>query len=201
MPFVDDASLIQGVLAGKVISFPTDTVPALAALPLHSGQIYPLKGRSAEKPLILMAADPKAFQPYLGGAEEERAQWRQIMAQVWPGAVTLVLPASAEVPPALNPRQDGTIGLRIPACPRALALLAQTGPLATTSANLSGAPPLRTLAEIAVVFPDVLVWALATVHHPLGSGQPSTVAQWQGRQWRVLRRGSEPFPPGDDLKL
>ncbi|MFN5515691.1 MAG: L-threonylcarbamoyladenylate synthase [Cyanobacteriota bacterium] len=201
MSVVDSQSLIQGVLEGKVVSFPTDTVPALAALPERSGEIYRLKRRSADKPLILMAAEPKAFQPYLGGAGEDRAQWRRIMDQVWPGAVTLVLPASPAVPPALNPRQDGTIGLRIPACPPALAILAQTGPLATTSANLSGAAPLQTLAEIAQVFPEALVLKLEPPSLVVGSGQPSTVAQWQAGQWSLLRQGQMPFPPADDDKV
>lgn len=201
MPVVDPEALIQGALEGKVVSFPTDTVPALAARPEQSGQIYQLKGRSPDKPLILMAAEPSAFQLYLGGAEEERTLWRRIMGRVWPGAVTLVLPASPAVPPALNPRRDGTIGLRIPASPPALAILAQTGPLATTSANLSGAPSLQTLGEIAAVFPEALVFKLDNPRLVLGSGQPSTVVQWRSGQWRVLRQGETSWPPTDSPEV
>ncbi|MEB3161322.1 MAG: Sua5/YciO/YrdC/YwlC family protein, partial [Synechocystis sp.] len=56
MVLVSQADLIQGAIAGQVVSFPTDTVPALAVRPDQSGLIYQLKQRDLNKPLILMAA-------------------------------------------------------------------------------------------------------------------------------------------------
>jgi L-threonylcarbamoyladenylate synthase len=65
--------------------------------------------------------------------------------------------------------------------------LAQTGPLATTSANLSGQPPLLTGTEIAVQFPQALV--LTTTEEVSAIGVPSTVAKWTGSSWEILRPG------------
>jgi L-threonylcarbamoyladenylate synthase len=92
----------------------------------------------------------------------------------------------------MNPQQPGTIGIRIPAHDFALDLLRHTKPLATTSANLSGSPPLTTLAAIHETFPAVGVPGpeLLPTTHDLGSGQPSTVAKWTQNDWHILRQGS-----------
>lgn len=59
------------------------------------------------------------------------------------GALTLVLPASDKVPRVMNPQDPTTIGIRVPNHPIARAILAQTGPMATTSVNVSGKPPWK----------------------------------------------------------
>jgi hypothetical protein len=107
-------NLVKTAIAGGVVSFPTDTVPALAVIPDNSAFIYQLKQREINKPLILMGAKIADIYPYLKGSPEEKAIWQGIMEKYWPGALTLVLPASEELPPAINPRQDRTIGVRIP---------------------------------------------------------------------------------------
>ncbi|BFM40507.1 L-threonylcarbamoyladenylate synthase [Synechocystis sp. LKSZ1] len=190
MPLVTASTLIEAARKGQVVSFPTDTVPALAVLPHQTQAIYQLKQRSLDKPLILMAADIADLLPYLAGTEAERQQWQTVMAQYWPGALTLVLPASSLVSPDLNPRQDGSLGVRIPQHPQALEILAQTGPLATTSANLSGSPPLIMMTAIAEAFPTVLTLAEDLSVQAGASGQPSTVIQWLAPDWQVLRQGS-----------
>ena len=118
------------------------------------------------------------------------------MLRYWPGALTLVLPAAPSLPLVLNPLQDGTVGVRVPNCPQALDILKLTGPLATTSANLTGSPPCQTLAAIADQFPSVLVLAglSQTTQQPLGSGKSSTVAQWTTTGWQILRQGGVILP-------
>lgn len=190
MPLVTASALIEAARTGQVVSFPTDTVPALAALPTQTQAIYQLKQRSLDKPLILMAADIADILPYLEGSKEEHQQWQTVMTQHWPGALTLVLPASCRVPPSLNPRGDATLGVRIPQHSQALAILAQTGPLATTSANLSGSPPLVTMTAIAEAFATVVALAEDSFTPARASGQPSTVAQWIGPGWQILRQGA-----------
>ncbi|MCS6782326.1 MAG: L-threonylcarbamoyladenylate synthase [Gloeomargarita sp. SKYBB_i_bin120] len=176
-------SLVLAARAGHVVSFPTDTVPALAVLPAYGDRIYQCKRRPPDKPLILMAPDVELFLPWIQPTPD--IPWRELAQRYWPGALTIVLPASDRVTPAINPQQTGTIGLRIPDHPLALSLLQQVGVLATTSANLSGESPLLTAQDIHAQFPDVYV--LHTVN--AGSGQPSTVIAWQDGQWRVLRQG------------
>ena len=102
-----------------------------------------------------MAATIDEIWDYVLGTTQERAVWQAIAERHWPGQLTLVLPASDRVPAGMNPLNSGTIGIRIPDSAIALEILAQTGPLATTSANLSGQPPLAQMSAIALAFPGV----------------------------------------------
>ena len=122
---------------------------------------------------------------------EELLIWQNIAQQYWPGALTLVLPASAKVSVAMNPIDPSTIGIRVPNCAIAQQILARTGPMATTSANLSGQPPLLTMAEINTQFPNVLTLFSSEFDTTItASTIPSTVAKWQGNgQWEILRQG------------
>jgi L-threonylcarbamoyladenylate synthase len=96
----------------------------------------------------------------------------------------------------MNPLDGSTIGLRVPNWESALNLLQQTGPLATTSVNYSGQPPLLQLHEIHQAFPQVLTppkeyWQLPTP--PEGKNLPSTVVKWVNAGWQILRQGSVTF--------
>ncbi|MEL6815881.1 MAG: L-threonylcarbamoyladenylate synthase [Cyanobacteria bacterium J06598_3] len=178
--------------------FPTDTVPALAAVPAQADLIYTAKRRTPEKPLILMGASLEDLLPYVEGDADARRCWQALTQQHWPGQLTLVLPASDRTPAALNPMGTGTLGIRVPNHPLALALLTRTGPLATTSANLSGQPPLTKIDDIARVFPTALILPAAatgsatdSAQVAAASGMPSTVALWTGSgQWKILRQGT-----------
>lgn len=191
-------ALIEGAKSGKLVSFPTDTIPALAVQPEKSESIFQAKRRSQTKPLILMADKLQSLWPYIAGSAEELELWQQTAEKYWPGALTLVLPASEKVPPAINPleyrRQDAapTVGVRVPNCDLARKILERTGPLATTSANISGQPALKTTAEIEAQFPEVLTLVpgeLETITP--SSGLASTVAKWnQELGWEILRQGS-----------
>ncbi|BAT56305.1 hypothetical protein NOS3756_53090 [Nostoc sp. NIES-3756] len=182
-------ALIAGVRTGGLVSFPTDTVPALATLPERAELIFAAKQRSQDKPLILMGAIAEDLWPYVKGSEEEYQIWQQVVSKYWPGALTLVLPASNRVPQVMNPNDPTTIGIRVPNSAIAQTILAQTGPLATTSANFSGQPALLTMAEIDAQFPTVLTLeSNATAETSLGL--PSTVAKWTGESWQILRQGA-----------
>ena len=192
MPLVSQTELIQAAMAGKVVSFPTDTVPALAALPEYSALIFKAKKRPPDKPLILMGSSPEALWQYVKGTAQALEIWQQIAQQYWPGPLTLVLPASNIVPKAMNPIDPTTIGVRIPHHQIAQNILAKTGCLATTSANLSGNPPIEIMSKITAEFPDVFVLdeGLLKNTEKSGSGLPSTVAKWTGEGWQILRQGS-----------
>jgi L-threonylcarbamoyladenylate synthase len=220
MPQVSLDQLIIGVASGHLISFPTDTVPALAAHPDYASLIFTTKQRDLDKPLILMAASLDDLWSYVTGSPAERQIWQQVAARHLPGALTLVLPASDRVPPTLNPKDPTSIGVRVPNHAIARAILAQTGALATTSANRSGEPALQTLAEIAAQFPQVLTLAtteatteaiapptpdsqadpqlapsLCNEPAEQPSGIPSTVARWTGTGWEILRQGAVILSP------
>ena len=190
MTQVSMAALIKGARSGSLVSFPTDTVPAFAVQPDRSELIFAAKQRQQDKPLILMGANASDLWHFVKGSPAEWQIWQQVTDQYWPGALTLVLPASASVPKAMNPSDPTTIGLRVPNSGVALSILSQTGPLATTSANRSGEPPLETMAEIAAQFPDVLTLLPSELETTLTAGVPSTVAKWTGNGWEILRQGA-----------
>jgi len=200
MPQVSLKDYVEWVRSGAALaSFPTDTVPALAARPDQSDRIYAAKERPPDKPLILMGATLNDLLPYVNGSPDEIVLWQRMADCYWPGALTLVLPASDIVPPAMNPVQTGTLGIRVPDHPLARYLLSQTGPLATTSVNRSGQSPLEDMADIAAQFPELVLLshqAIAALKAEMGdfamtaSGVPSTVVRWQDGGWAVLRQGS-----------
>jgi len=187
--FVLNAPELAARLAsGGAVMFPTDTLPALAARPRDAAQIWRLKRRPADKPLILMAADAQQLQDVLG--LPWRAEWLQLAEAVWPGAVTLVLPASGSWAEALHPG-GGSLGLRIPACAAARELLRLSGPLATTSINRSGEPAASNAAEAQAIFPQLPL--LGPLPWPAGAGIASRVLAWREGSWQLLR--GDALPP------
>lgn len=192
MVYASQAKLVAGAIAGKVVSFPTDTVPALAVKPERGDSIYQLKKRSQDKPLILLGASIDDLLPYVAYSAEELLVWQNLISQYLPGALTLVLPASAKVPTAVNHTNSQTVGIRIPNCSIAWEILQQTGALATSSANVSGNQTLVTMKAVNQAFPSVLVLDQLNLSQdkPVGSGLPSTVICWQNQTWQILRQGS-----------
>lgn len=196
MPQVPLHDLVAKACSGEyLVSFPTDTVPALGVRPDRAELIFAAKQRCLSKPLILMGATIADLWPYVAGSPTECQRWQQMVDRYLPGALTLVLPASDRVPPTMNPKEPTSIGIRVPDHPIAQTLLTATGPLATTSANRSGEPALLTMPEIAAAFPQVftlLPSEAQTLQVPSTppSGLPSTVIRWTGSGWEVLRQGA-----------
>ena len=186
---VSQADLISGAIAGEAVSFPTDTVPALAIKPDLAARIYQLKQRPSNKPLILMGASIADLLPYVVYSEAELSVWQRLISQHLPGALTLVLPASSKVPAAIDPTNSQTVGIRVPDSAIARKILQQTGVLATSSANISGQDTLTNMTAIDRAFPDILVLEEESTAN-LGSGLPSTVVRWQNQKWEILRQGS-----------
>ena len=181
------ASATAALLAGGVIGFPTDTVYGLAAsleMPAAVTAISLLKGRPTSQPLILMVAECGEVERYA----RMSSLARRIADRHWPGALTLILPA-LEAASVLG--GGPTVGVRIPAHPIALALLRQSGPLATTSANRHGEPPLTTAEDLAAHMGGEVALVLDAGRC---AGLPSTVVDCTGDAPRVLREGRVPGP-------
>lgn len=135
------ARIIHG---GGIVAYPTEGVFGLGCDPLHRAaveRILKLKGRSVDKGLILIAADFAQLQPYLLPLT---APVRARLEATWPGPVTWLLPARADVPRWLRGRHD-TLAVRVTAHPVAACLCQTAGyALISTSANRAGRPPART---------------------------------------------------------
>jgi L-threonylcarbamoyladenylate synthase len=179
----------EALSAGQVVGLPTDTVYGLAVDPLHPGatdRLFATKGRPRTVELPVLVADiDQALE--LATAVPETA--RTLMARWWPGALTLVLPRRPDLALDLG-SDEATIGIRCPDHPVPRALARSCGPLATTSANRHGEPPITTAAEVAEVLGEAvgLVLDAGTC-----AGAPSTVVDCTGAEPRCLREGRLPW--------
>lgn len=145
------------VSRGEVIVVPTDTVYGVAVCPKVPGSIdkvVAVKGRSKDMaPPILVTGVDQASQLVAEGAIND--QVGQLLHHYWPGALTVVLPVKPDLGFDIG-HTPGTIALRSPDHPILLELLRLHGPLAVTSANLTGQPPCRDAFEAINVFGDAI---------------------------------------------
>ena len=154
MNLVDCKSALKTLKSGLPIIFPTDTLPAIGCLPQFSNIIYELKKRDRDKPLILMGSEHKHLIDYVHKSAKE--DYENIASKYWPGALTIVTPASEKQTLNLT-SNDLTIGLRIPNSYMAQSLLRETGPLLTSSANISGFKGSIAIEGIALDFPSLKI--------------------------------------------
>jgi tRNA threonylcarbamoyl adenosine modification protein (Sua5/YciO/YrdC/YwlC family) len=168
---------------GLVVAIPTDTVYGVAALPDYAARLFEVKRRPerVDLPVLVASADDARRIAVLDGEAEVLAtRW-------WPGPLTLVVPRLKGFDADLG-EHTATVGVRAPDHDLALELLALTGPLATTSANRHGQPPLTTAAAVREVFGEDEV-AVVVDGGPC-EGEPSTVLDCTLHPPRVLRQGA-----------
>ena len=180
---VDDLS--SKLKNGSLALFPTDTLPALCSYPKYSKKIWAIKRRPLTKPLILMGGCLEDLFEFVHPRAKEDGL--KLAKNYWPGALTIVLPTVGNYADNLNCNSN-SVGLRVPALKLARDLLMKTGPLATTSANISGDSPAKDALEASIKFPGIPI--LAPVPWPNSSGMASTVISWEKGKWNLLRPGS-----------
>ena len=185
MNLVDCKTAWRTLKSGLPIIFPTDTLPAIGCLPKFSDIIYEFKKRDRNKPLILMGSEHKHLIDYVH--ESAKEDYVNLASKYWPGALTMVIPASEKQTLNLT-SNDLTIGLRIPNSYMAQSLLRETGPLLTSSANISGFTGSTTVEGIAHEFPSVKI--LGPIPWGKRSGKASTIIFWKkSGEWRLIREG------------
>ena len=185
MNLVDRESALKTLKSGLPIIFPTDTLPAIGCLPKFSNIIYKFKKRDKNKPLILMGSERKQLIDYVH--ESARKDYENIASTYWPGALTMVIPCSQQQNVILTSK-DFTLGLRIPNSHMAQSLLKKTGPLLTSSANISGFVGSITAEGISLDFPSVDI--LGPIPWEKCSGKASTIIYWKKKgNWRLIRDG------------
>jgi L-threonylcarbamoyladenylate synthase len=184
----DPASIRQAVSVlqqGDLVAFPTDTVYGVGALVGDAqaiAQIYMVKGRGSEKAIPVLLSDPGELEQV---AAEVNDAAQRLAARFWPGPLTLVLPKQASLPEELSAQPS--VGVRMPNHPVALALLRLTGPLAVTSANISGAASPVTAQEVLEQLGGRIPLILDGGHTP--GGISSTVVDCTSGEPRILRSG------------
>jgi len=180
------ATALHVLQNGGLVALPTDTVYGLAALVTDGSaidRIYQAKERSPQKAIAVLVGS-------LDQIDQIVAQFSEVASRLahrfWPGALTLVLPQHPGLPANLSPVP--TIGVRMPDHAFALGLLRKTGPLATTSANLSGGPNPRNAGEVLAQLDGRI--ELVLDGGPVPGGIPSTVVDCTGKELVILREGA-----------
>ncbi len=170
---------------GGVVAFPTDTVyglGALANMPESIERLYNIKGREHTKAIAILIADAAQIQEI---AEEPNEQVLRLARRFWPGPLTLILRRNPDLPEILSP--NGSIGIRVPDHAVARDLLRAAGPMAVTSANLSGGENASTAEQVMEQLKERIHLILDGGETP--GGVPSTVVDMTGEQPEVLRSG------------
>jgi len=178
---------VEALHGGDVIALPTDTVYGVGALafnPQAIANLYRLKRRPADKALPVFVANVDAISQVCPAIP---AHAYPLLMQFLPGALTVILPARANIP-AIVTHGGNTIAVRIPNHPVVLKLLAALNqPLAVTSANLSGHPTPATAIGVAAQLGESLSLILDDGKSP--DTQPSTIIDLTQSPPKILREG------------
>lgn len=170
---------------GRLVAFPTDTVYGVGALAFDGvavESIYAAKARPLEKAIPVLIAELADLAKITVNVPEMAAR---LAAWFWPGPLTLVVPKHPDLPKAVSATRK--VGVRVPDHPVARELLRLTGPMAVTSANLSGQPNPSTVEEVFAQLGgriDLILDGGKTQ-----GGIPSTVVDCTGAEPQILREG------------
>lgn len=176
---------LETLAQGKPVAFPTDTVYGLGALVSDAQaieQLFLVKGRDTAKAIAVLLGSTEAL-PQIASEMNPAAQ--RLAQRFWPGPLTLVVARRPGLPENLSPLP--TVGVRMPDHPDALALLNLAGPLAVTSANLSGAPNTQSAQEVFDQLGGLIPLILDGGRTP--GGAPSTVVDCTNPELPILRAG------------
>ena len=182
----DPAEAAAVLRQGGLCAIPTETVYGLAARAADAdavARVFDAKGRPADNPLIVHLADASD----VDAVAHVTAVGRRVLDAFAPGPLTVVLPARPGLPPAVTAGL-GTVAVRVPSAPLALAVLRGTGPLVAPSANRSGRPSPTTWQAVA----DDLDGRVDAILQgpPTTVGLESTVVDATGDVPLVLRPGA-----------
>ena len=171
--------------SGGLVAFPTDTVYGVGALAFDAPvveSIYSAKDRPIEKAIPILIGRPEDLDKVTADIPPIAAK---LAARFWPGALTVVVPKHPDLPDVVS--TGPTVGVRVPDHPVARALLHATGPMAVTSANISGEANPITAEEVMRQLNGRIPLILDGGETP--GGVPSTVVNCLGTEPVILREG------------
>jgi L-threonylcarbamoyladenylate synthase len=188
LPAQDPETLLHALAVlrrGGLVAFPTDTVYGVGAMAFNGAavkRIYTAKQRTVEKAIPVLIADPAD----LPKVTQELPPFAVRLAdRFWPGPLTLVLAKHPGLPMSVS--AGPTVAIRVPDHPVARSLLRSAGPLAVTSANLSGQPNPSTAQEVCAQLGGRIALIVDGGQTP--GGVPSTLVDCTGAEPRILREG------------
>jgi L-threonylcarbamoyladenylate synthase len=184
------AAAVAAVLQGELVVLPTDTVYGIGADAFRPGAVQSLlnaKGRGRDMPPPVLVGSVRAANALV---EDLGPYGQELIDEFWPGGLTLICRSSRSLKWDIG-ETKGTVAVRMPQNQVALDLLAQTGPMAVSSANLTGQPAATTaegareqLGEAVAVYLD---------GGPCETDVPSTIVDLTGDMPRLLRGGAVPI--------
>jgi L-threonylcarbamoyladenylate synthase len=179
------ARALDVLKAGGLVAFPTDTVYGVGALAFDGKaieSIYAAKDRPAEKAIPVLIGDREDMEKVAVDIPESG---RRLASRFWPGPLTILLPKRADLPAAVS--ATSTVGLRVPDHEMARALLRAAGPMAVTSANISGAQSPVTAEQVFEQLGGRIPLIMDGGRTP--GGVPSTLVDCTAPELQVLRKG------------
>ena len=188
-------SALEILLSGGLVAFPTDTVYGVGCLVFHQQaieSIYIAKDRPIEKAIPVLIGDNDDL---VKVAEEVPIFAMRLIDRFWPGPLTILVPKKVTLPEAIS--ATSTVGVRVPDHDVARALLRLAGPMAVTSANISGQASPTTAQEVLAQLGGRIPMIIDGGETP--GGIPSTLVDCTGEEIQILREG--PISKEDLLKI
>src|SRR5215469_2397095 len=181
------AAAVTAVLNGELVVLPTDTVYGVgtdAFSPTAVTRLLNAKGRGRDMPPPVLVGTVRAATALV---EDLGPDGQRLIDEFWPGGLTIVCRAARTLSWDLGDTK-GTVAIRMPEDAVALDLLRETGPMAVSSANLTG----QSAATTAHVAKEQLGEAVSVYldHGTVSCGVASTIVDLTGPQPRLLRRGA-----------
>jgi L-threonylcarbamoyladenylate synthase len=184
-------NIISMIESGGVGALPTDTVYGLHCDALNKDaveKIVMIKGRNKEAGLILLMSSLEMVDRFV-------SRWpgdsRRALSRIWPAKLTALLPASDKILPVLRPGM--TVAVRIPADDELRSIIsAIDSPLVSTSANKSGKPPIKRIADIRRIFPGLCCYISGRGR---SRTEPSTIVDFREEKARLIRQGAFQYLP------
>jgi L-threonylcarbamoyladenylate synthase len=195
------AKAAEAVRDGKLVVLPTDTLYGIGADAFDRTAVQALlaaKGRGRHMPPPVLVGDVRTVD---GLAIDVPDYVHALVEAFWPGPLTVVLKAQPSLSWDLGDT-NGTVALRMPDHPLALELLREVGPMAVSSANVTGWPAARTMVDAATQLGSAVFVYLDG--GPVGEGLPSTIVDCTSRPPTILREGAlsaevlAPYLPADE---
>jgi tRNA threonylcarbamoyl adenosine modification protein (Sua5/YciO/YrdC/YwlC family) len=174
--------------SGEVAILPTDTLYGLHCSAMSEGgveKIFALKERERGKPLLVLAASIEQAKDELGAIIDQRDE--RVLRAVWPAPLTAVLRLKKALPASAG---SATLAVRIPQLDWLRELIQISGPVTSTSVNVSGEPALYTMSELSE---KVKNGVAAIIDCGPLQGEPSTLVDFTGELPIVLREGAFRF--------
>jgi L-threonylcarbamoyladenylate synthase len=181
------AAAVTAVLNGELVVLPTDTVYGLGAdafSPAAVRRLLAAKGRGRDMPPPVLVGTVRAATALV---EDMGPDGQRLIDEFWPGGLTIVCRAARSLSWDLGDTK-GTVAIRMPEDTVALDLLRETGPMAVSSANLSGSESATTAANARDQLGEAVSVYLDGGKVP--GGVASTIVDLTGPQPRLLRRGA-----------